>query len=556
MVAKAVAIEYLPVVSSASLATILARLAWKRLPAWIKEDASFRKSTESKDMEGLSSVLEKIQGWIEESSKQLQSPVPHLYASFLVYWQLVAQQQRQKLEQQASYPSSRNDVMVDDSINDNVVVDFATLEEMLALATLAYYLDDATDLQEKLETLHYELKTLVLPTRPGSVGYYVAVNQEEELTEEASSQKRKTLIIGVRGTSTLEELLTDACGRAVSYHGPDSFGEDADEGTSNNIRIEVSARGQDEVYCSSEYNETNEELDVEIVSGHERVWIEQDGEQNNDGDDNAAVENHVAGRHSLRRRSTLDSQIRCHEGILASAKRLFVQVRPIIEEKVVRGDHRLVLVGHSLGASAACLLAMILRSRYPELVHSDRLHVYAFGPPPVLDHDSAIGASSYVTSVVHQSDLIARCSLANLAVFLEFLRMVSSDILTAQGLAPTGPRTTAALLQQLSKGDTGESFWSEEELNDAMAKAQEKVEVRDPDHLYVPGKVHFLESTGDTRPQQSLENPSDMEATRYLCNLTDGTTPSLRVIEMNGYRMLGDHTTASYLAAIAAFASQ
>jgi len=38
--------------------------------------------------------------------------------------------------------------------------------------------------------------------------------------------------------------------------------------------------------------------------------------------------------------------------------------------------------------------------------------------------------------------------------------------------------------------------------------------------------------------------------------LTDGTTPSLRVIEMNGYRMLGDHTTASYQAAIAAFASQ
>jgi len=39
---------------------------------------------------------------------------------------------------------------------------------------------------------------------PGRVGYYVAVSQSEN-----------TLLIGIKGTSTLEELLTDCCGRAV-----------------------------------------------------------------------------------------------------------------------------------------------------------------------------------------------------------------------------------------------------------------------------------------------------------------------------------------------------
>ncbi|KAL7467434.1 hypothetical protein ACHAXS_007677 [Conticribra weissflogii] len=45
-------------------------------------------------------------------------------------------------------------------------------------------------------------KTLRKP--PGRVGYYVAISHE-----------KRTLLIGIKGTSTLEDLLTDCCGRAV-----------------------------------------------------------------------------------------------------------------------------------------------------------------------------------------------------------------------------------------------------------------------------------------------------------------------------------------------------
>lgn len=561
MAAKAVAFEMLPAVTSASVAAILARLVWKRIPDWVKEDVAFRNDNKnnmldsSTDVERLAAVLERIQAWIEACSEQLQRPVPYLYASFLVYWQLMAQQQRLKMMRQLETdpPDEGNDteVIEGDHAENGENVDFEILKDMMDLATWAYYIDDAADLQTRLETLNFELQTCVLPSRPGSVGYYVAVDQKGD-------ESKRTIILGVRGTSTLEELLTDACGRSVSYQGPDRYAEDSGEGVSNSIRIEVLAREIDQVYCGAERDQPGDDGEVEVVSGHERICVEQDSNHHHDcdGDGRHANPNHLPGRPLIRRSSNLDSQIRCHEGILISARRLFWQVRPMIEEKIVHGDQRLVIVGHSLGASAGCLLALMLRSRYPELIQAGKLHVYAFGPPPVLDYDSAIGASTYVTSVVHQSDLISRCSLANLTVFLEFLRTVSSEVVSAQGLAPSNPRAAAALLVQLSKGDKGEPFWSEQDLGNALEKAQDMVAMRDPDHLYVPGKLLFLESTESINPPQVPQKPSAVGSRRYSCMVTDGTTPSLRVIEMNGYQMLGDHATASYTAAIVSLAGK
>ena len=463
-------------------------------------------------------------------------------------------------ERNPSDEGNDSEVIEGDVVDDSADVDFENLQDMINLATWAYYIDDAADLQAKLNSLHFDLKTTVLPSRPGSVGYYVAVDQRGDASDVDVSpdRPRRTMILGIRGTSTLEELLTDACGRSVSYQGPDRYAEDSGEGVSNSIRIEVLAHEVDQVHCGSEFDDLGDKGDVEVVSGHERICVEQDSieRDNISDDDHRANGNHLPGRSLFRRSSNLDSQIRCHEGILISARRLFWQVRHVVEEKIVRGDHRLVIVGHSLGASAGCLLALMLRSRYPELIQTDRLHVYAFGPPPVLDYDSAIGASTYVTSIVNGSDLISRCSLANLTVFLEFLRTVSSEVVIAQGFAPSNPRAAAALLVQLSKGDKGEPFWSEQDLGDALANARNKVAMRDPDHLYVPGKLILLESTRKTYPQQGLQNPSTVGSRQYSCMVTDGTTPSLRLIEMNGYQMLGDHATASYMAAIASSAGK
>jgi sn1-specific diacylglycerol lipase len=72
---------------------------------------------------------------------------------------------------------------------------------------------------------------------------------------------------------------------------------------------------------------------------------------------------------------------------------------------------QLVVVGHSLGAGTAAVLAMLLRPAYPSLVS------FCYGAPgSVLDESTAREVQSYVTSVVLGKDLVASLSLHNLSV--------------------------------------------------------------------------------------------------------------------------------------------
>jgi sn1-specific diacylglycerol lipase len=58
--------------------------------------------------------------------------------------------------------------------------------------------------------------------------------------------------------------------------------------------------------------------------------------------------------------------------------------------------YQLVIVGHSLGAAAAAILALMLRPHYP------RLHCYAYGIPGcVLDQRSATESCEYITAGVY-----------------------------------------------------------------------------------------------------------------------------------------------------------
>ena len=492
--ALAVGADFLPTISSASLAAVLARMAWNRVPDWIREDVSFRKQSlpeegDRQEMERLSSVLEKLQALIDTVSTKLACPVPSLYAAILAYVQLSAQaKQLDPTTRDSMYTNSGKPF-------DNTADDFVTIRHALDFATWAYYVDNETYLRDELEGVQFTLVQAHVPTRPGSVGHIVAVSHEKQ-----------TVVIGVKGTSSLEELLTDCCGQAVPYN---LGGEEVTD------RVEVRGKIDDEVL-------TLLDASVEVVSGHETVSILQGYDE--------------------------DLDVRCHEGILISTKRLYERVQPIVDDLVIRGGYKLVLTGHSLGAGAASLLGVLLRSRIPEL---DNLHVYAFAPPPLLDHDAAVAATKYVTSIVNNSDLVPRWSLANLTVLLEFLRVVS-DKLQERGLRPTGPRSTAAFLHKLSFGTSGNMLMSLDEIKEAMKSAHDMVELRHPDHLYVPGRVllmheHWQDEVVKTGQENTL---TPVAYLKHYCSITDGTANVLRFIEIDGYRMLSDHTTASYYASI------
>ena len=149
---------------------------------------------------------------------------------------------------------------------------------------------------------------------------------------------------------------------------------------------------------------------------------------------------------------------------------------------------QLLSSGHSLVAGAATLSAFILRSRFPKLTTNQQLRVYAFGPPPVLDRDSAVAAASFCTSVVNNADIIPRCSLYNFAVFLECLRKVQLQLIEKE-MNPAGLISTKAFIDKLSEGTSGELLMTVSELHKTAREASEQTNPHKPEHMYIPGRV-------------------------------------------------------------------
>jgi sn1-specific diacylglycerol lipase len=75
---------------------------------------------------------------------------------------------------------------------------------------------------------------------------------------------------------------------------------------------------------------------------------------------------------------------------------------------------RLVIVGHSLGAGVAALLAMLMKNEYPTL------HCFGYGAPgSTMDAETAHEAKSYSTSIVLGDDMVSALSFHSLAVLRE-----------------------------------------------------------------------------------------------------------------------------------------
>jgi pimeloyl-ACP methyl ester carboxylesterase len=310
--------------------------------------------------------------------------------------------------------------------------------------------------------------------------------------------------------------LTDCCGQAVSYNGRDGFAS-ANYDEMFHARVEVRAAIPNEILTSNDGH-------VEVISGHERIWMEAHNDDN--GND-----------------------IRCHQGILICAVRLVNTIQSIVKSHVVDDEYRLLLCGHSLGAGVASLVAMVLRSRLPTLSDTkgiNKMRVVAFAPPPVLDHDSAVASSLYTTTIVNNSDIIPRSSLANLGIFLEFLREVSSR-LQEKGLAPTNPLTTAAFIRKISSDVANEDdlLMTLEEVQIALEKAHHCIEIRNPDHLYIPGRVLVMFEKWGSAKGSSDKISLDPEG-KWRFVETTGSAAILRFLEIDALRMLTDHGTDSY----------
>lgn len=574
-------------------------------------------------------------------------------------------------------------------------------QHTLAYATWAYY-NNVTTLEEKLEEHDFTLinhnitlddGTIDQHRRPGHLVYYLAVNPENH-----------QLLLGVRGTSSLEDIFTDCCGRAVPLthtgtaktHTMGGDGGD-DELLAGSTRIEVTAPatmgmtseevadaaaantptldmptprrttssvmnvvlpstiaehgydGHDEDDAEENPNNITATTRESSVSGEE-FFIEIQNEEDLDDTDDGLWRQELLGEEEeedeadTRRQEQEeqviledhdnadgDAYVRCHEGIMISSRRLVEKIVPLITDLIVDCNYQIVLVGHSLGGGAAALIGWMLRHRFPQQLlytptsrnddkympqqHPRRqLQVYAFAPPPVLDHDSAIVAASFCTSIVLNADIIPRCSLSNLSVLFECLHKVQQE-LEKGNMNPVGPKSTAAFIQKLAQGTrSNDLLLSAEELQQIHQDAtHERVQLRKPQHLFVPGKVllvyHPWTNTSSSNPPSSFshnksndhgeegkrrdsrdddDDEEDDEAKFvgtdsydtdkpvrsgddqddsdgggddddgysgcsmpfFRCTETDGTASALQWLEIDGPQLFVDHLTASYYEAL------
>jgi hypothetical protein len=378
----------------------------------------------------------------------------------------------------------------------------------LTLSTWAYY-EDSNILTDKLLEMDYTLLKHHLVVRPGTVAHYIAV-----------SPSKRQVVVGMRGTSSLEDIVTDCMGTAASLEEDESLGD--------KIRVEVKARGENLVLV-----EPDDDV-IEIVSGHERIVLEDDDDEG-------------------------DNYVRCHEGILISARHVMEEIGPFLRDYLMECQYRVIFCGHSLGAGTAVVAATLLRARYLELFlgddHHRRIHVYAFGPPPVLDHDSAIAASSFTTSIVYNADLVSRMNITNLVVSIATLQKIQAK-LVENNLNPTNPVTTVNFVNKLREGTSGSPLLTLDELHKTIRETHVELALRRPEHLFLPGKVLLVynpwvgQTNSDFDDNSSTVSSSQMDPEDWKCVETTGTASVFQCLEIDGLRCFTDHLTSSYFEAM------
>ena len=253
--------------------------------------------------------------------------------------------------------------------------------------------------------------------------------------------------------------------------------------------------------------------------------------------------------------------IRCHEGILISAQRLFAKLELLVEELLLPTGYTIIVTGHSLGAGVAALVGLLLRCRFPTLLDDHDgtlLRVVAFASPPILDCDAALACEPFVTTIVNNADIIPRASLSNLVVLMEFLKVLD-DKLEDAGLKPKDLLGVSQFMLNLTKTDS-EMVMSLDEIVQGLNQAFDKVGLRDPDHLYVPGKVIHMYDMWSKENYGQVNDPSvkDFNNSNEACTIvrtaeraqmTNGTSRALRTIELDS-RFLSDHLSPAYRSSI------
>lgn len=163
------------------------------------------------DLTNLSNFRDKVQSVMNVAKRKLdikEDEQFNIEASVLallqMLWQVKAKSTR-AISRDDIYRKSGTSKIPDDMLNG--------IDTYFELADLAYDEHKDGSLEQVLNNMGYNLIKHDKTAVPGYLGHYIAL-----------STKQKEAIIGVKGTSTVEDFFTDVCASAVQYNLPNDGG--------------------------------------------------------------------------------------------------------------------------------------------------------------------------------------------------------------------------------------------------------------------------------------------------------------------------------------------
>jgi hypothetical protein len=118
-------------------------------------------------------------------------------------------------------------------------------------------------------------------------------------------------------------------------------------------------------------------------------------------------------------------------------------------------------------------------------------------------------------------------------ILAEFVKLVGKK-LVKNGLSPKDFESSGAFIRMLTEGPDGQLLMTQKEINDGMRQSTEKVELTDPDHLFVAGKVlHMYDLWSKNTSLNEIYVSKTETRTAERLVVTDGTSSMLQYIEMD-----------------------
>lgn len=189
-----------------------AREVWRSVPDWCKKSIPSigRSNSEQQQDDDLTSIPVlslKLQALFEEGAEKLESPLQaaEIQVSALVFLQLMSQIKNQEAKSRDDRYAEAGKAVRDprEALKD--------LDEAFNFADWAYdEFEEGSSLKQALAEKSFDLMRHDKSALPGAVAHYIALSPE-----------RKVVLIGIKGTSNVEDMLTDLCGQATLYELPD-----------------------------------------------------------------------------------------------------------------------------------------------------------------------------------------------------------------------------------------------------------------------------------------------------------------------------------------------